>query len=947
MVNRPIQNTGPDESVNRAQSVRGEYNAVAHELHLPRIEDLPTQQMRNVMETLARDIAAFRDETVDLLALTNELHQQYTAHNKRPSTGVQNTPGGVNGVAEAEVLLNVIWNNYRPQEINKRFKANPLSIIPINARNADVFEDKNWERLNFLIPAPPAIGGVSHTLVINLNHQFWQQTRDHIRQNLAGQLPSQIGVQIIETAAPHAPVDVPFTPDMVTELFAQVPQSPIVNPRRALKVETIRGVPHATDNVLVDIPAIIRQNPAVATMDAAGLIAYLNGADPRGTSSWQRHVRSNSASVTDVVNALFRQMKRSPGQPLAADTFSLDSALANRDRINRLMVETVDSRELLLALAALQQNPDAIDAAQGSTQADNLRQKRELLERERNLSQSLAKLEQLKKARTTRAQIDLEITNIQNALPGMGKGAASAAEKRLEKLHAERENVDALMESMNQIVDAIRTIPSLANLLAAGGALHNYTTPATLEAAITNAAFAPGLIVQQVKSVFNATQAQDKSRFLSTVADYDARIQENTDESKKQAPDTGLVGSEACWAVIKRGLYLDGVRGPKLEKMIEDMRERAQESPDAARASEELAEAAIPFDGIPNKEAKKQWNAKHENVTRYRLNAQEATKIGMAAIPGAYAGWAAATFVPSLPWMGAWAAAGMWPIALGVGGGLATYYGAKKLLNRAAPTKEEAWDIYRKRLFPFLKIDLKQDPYQIEDTGALITSYRRLRYLDEYVDDANAHLKLPESVEIQSYLRRMHAAIIDRTYEKATAGHSDPQINALLADYSKKDPKQILKLSAMDKKELVQRSLEDESYYTDVVKADILKIANKAYEPVQKRIEEVKKRRERYAKYGPGAIIGHGLVKNVLYKGILRGVVKRGLWDTVIKGGIIGGTTAAAKGVWKRKVPIAIGVGLGLIVLPPLGGAIGGLIGGVFGGNKAGEGAATSTKKAA
>ncbi len=89
---------------------------------------------------------------------------------------------------------------------------------------------------------------------------------------------------------------------------------------------------------------------------------------------------------------------------------------------------------------------------------------------------------------------------------------------------------------------------------------------------------------------------------LKSAADYEEDLKA---EREKLKP---MEGSDACWAVIRRGLENQGLRGEELDHTVQYMQSQVERRPESVRDLEQLMESALPYSGDPNDVAEQRYN---------------------------------------------------------------------------------------------------------------------------------------------------------------------------------------------------------------------------------------------------------------------------------------------------------------------------------------------------
>ncbi len=602
-----------------------------------------------------------------------------------------------------------------------------------------------------------------------------------------------------------------------------------------------------------------------------------------------------------------RDPNSSVNAPPIYTVMTLDNALAATEPIARLAAGTGDNRELLLALSAIQRNPMAAQVLGGGNRSVELTAARTRLEQEKSLSVALAKMEGLKIPSHTRAHLDREITDLRAASHVHGtrnSGFYNFNAKEIEKNEHHLENLDNLVDTVNQVRAFVVGNTTLRPLLenAPTGAANNLDYLRTFllpvapppglpagpnEPAIVANRLNPTTLVQTVRAAFNRTPGTDKSASLASVTQYDKLLEDNfkqLEEAQKLTTDTG---ANACWAVIRRSLEDEGLRGKELDKTIEYMRAQSQRSPESVREAADLAQSAFSYEGENNRAARKEWNT-DKDFTRV-ADVLEWGGIGGAGILGGAAltgpfGWAA------------------------LGAGTVLGIGTVALLKRFGffDNGYNALHVYQRNLFNPQNIGMRltDDPLNRSlPLSRVIDAYFKTKYLFNLPKTDPKHL--PDSVEITEFLRRTHRAIIERGQESfgaSGAGTRDREaVRAAAADVTED---QLTAMSISARQTALQNILADDAYYTDAKIEEINRMTDKAYKPIQDRLDKHVASIERWKRL---AGVAGGAVKNVAGAGLNYGVVAPAKFtkDVTVASAKFGANVAAAPFILAKDIAVA------------------------------------------
>ena len=294
----------------------------------------------------------------------------------------------------------------------------------------------------------------------------------------------------------------------------------------------------------------------------------------------------------------------------------------------------------------------------------------------------------------------------------------------------------------------------------------------------------------------------ERSLVLQDVSTYETRRNELSTqlaEAMRTAGTRGPQGSEACWAVVRRGLENQGIRGEELERATEYMKTRIQVTPETAGEARSFAREAL---GTP---VPQERLTRRGGFLRRRPRLDEETEQ----------------------------------------------------FNREE-TKE--WEKerhsrirdYERRLFTTANVGLPldQDPWLVRDLTTLTHAYFRTKYLLEKIGDDK---RLPRLSQYEDFLFRFHECILERAQESSTqalvaGGVGAGQMNQLRALGLNIDASRLPSMSATERRQAVNEYLSGDAYYTDERKRQIEAMADRAYRPIRQHKETyeagVQKRQE-------------------------------------------------------------------------------------------------------
>jgi hypothetical protein len=418
---------------------------------------------------------------------------------------------------------------------------------------------------------------------------------------------------------------------------------------------------------------------------------------------------------------------------------------------------------------------------------------------------------------------------------------------------------------------------------------------------------------------------------LREAAYYETRRKELDDQMTEAQESKGqLNGSEACWAVIKKGLELQGLRGKELDQTLAVMRNRVQATPESTRDRKTLADNAFPWDGddANDKHHIDHWNHGRQFIERKRLFKEKGTRIGTVAAAGVASGATLGAVGASLLGASAFTGglAGIPIGAVAAGYGAYRFYRDKFTYNATGE--------YMKKLLdgghPAFGIGINENPMQAKFRLPQLThAYFALKYLISLPE--GQELRLPETKEVVNFMRRLHEAILHRTQlsQNDALGLSQADAHKLRAEGMNVDPEKLSQMTPTDRMQMVQNYLvnSDVDYLENnggKMRQLIEKQAKHAYHPIHDELEKHAKRVHTLKKYAYQNkwLSGAGVVRGTLKVG------KTVYWDmpkTVI-GAVASRTNKVAEGTWKRRKGIVLGAIVGSI-FPVVGTAIGAGIG--------------------
>ncbi len=726
--------TGMEFAENRVAqdlSARHEYNMLQAALHLPNFNELVDQDEAAIAAHISNSVSGFRQRFAAIALFTrSDAEQQFLAAynqmlgSKAPSRIVQGFRE-LTGDRHARKQENIARAKAFLKVLHQNLSTEDVrrfvqQLSRINTNVANA-PDTVWESA-----APITINGLAGIIRIDLSQPMWQGTAANIRARLANRMLNQAGIQFVGPG----------------------------------------GIPIA-------LP------PAVHTH-------RLTEADINAIFGTQCEIRDPNTPANN---------------PPAHTTMSLADAFASTAALAQLAAGNADSRELLLALAAIRRDPTAAQVLGGGNRAAELTAARARLEQEQALSTALAKLEKLETPSHDLAHIRAALHALNIATPPAGTRDSGWSTLQSEKIKNEThhlKNAQDVLDTVNQIMAFVMGNNSLRPLLVTPAAgvnlayLRTFLLPAPPaaptgvdEGAIINPAnaFNPGRLVQSVRSAFNQTAGTDKSPALGSVERYTKLLEENLEQLTKAQEQSVDNGPNACWAVIRRSLEHEGLRGNDLESVIGHMRGELQQTADTPKQIEAMAAAAIP-PKLDDEEAEEKWSNSEKRSFR------QISKLGL---------------------------------------------------------KTDPWKQYKERLFnkEAIGMSLTDDPMDKDtDLKVVIDAYFTTKYLQSLPEDDVK--SLPKSPEIRGFMRKLHSAILERA-QSAFSANAIPSrdLEALRAEGLGVDASKLSNLTMTERLTAVQTylggtdstSIANNPHYTAEKKAEIEAIATQAFKPIQKKID--------------------------------------------------------------------------------------------------------------
>jgi hypothetical protein len=267
-----------------------------------------------------------------------------------------------------------------------------------------------------------------------------------------------------------------------------------------------------------------------------------------------------------------------------------------------------------------------------------------------------------------------------------------------------------------------------------------------------------------------------KSLALSNVETYEKKNEELSKKLQELSTNpTVLAGSEACWAIVQRGLENQGLRGKELQSTMQYMRAQVQRTPEAVRDRSALAESEFQYDGETEEYVSEEYNKGK------------------------------------------------------------SFRGVTNFFRGTNPYHEYQQQLFTPQN---LGLGMNDNPYERRfRLPQLIDAYFRVKYLMSL--PASNPLHLPESAQLVTFMRRLHQAIMDRSQESFNyaSGMNNAELQQLRAAGMEVDAKTLPNMSMTDRMQTVHSFLHNGQPYFDKNKALIERIAGRAYRPIAKRKE--------------------------------------------------------------------------------------------------------------
>ncbi len=960
-LNQPVTLDREDRQAQRT-SVEQQWGALRHLLGLPSFEELQNAEPihRQVATRIAERIAVVRRQ----VAVRPQLENLLLTEVRMITSNGGLVPGGAPPASEAiqdvnyavaDAWLKIIYRNIGEADVREMINQLPLGIRPVLNANEWIIKDVDF--------------GVSpkRRIIIDLRHPIWATgNQNQIRQRLQGRTPDEAGIRL---RPPTPPIqNIPDT--AVNDMFADsdnARQNVIDSFLPLREVEVTVPFGHRT---MLDLPALLRLNPQIASMNPAAFTAFLNGMPIAQLNQLLRCVNVTTGqrilpfpgSLNNLVRAVFRALNRTPnpGTTLCQVSISLGVAITRRARIEQLISGAADNRELMLALAVSQGDPSSTDVLNATTeQLNNLNTRRRIVEgladvrafQAVQLPTQAPPGASIVELQTFRTGVNAQISTIETAESAwrlieeqhqrdvqtdqsemsVYESELRAHNDQLARNQTITQQDDARLAAYNAAViaatragapppgapptatpltvppavrpkptqhpaplftpivvgapvactirsaDELRTKLSefrslvrevdqhITSLQRRGGRLEriceelqrlqiqNIPTLFPLLVRFVNPGPPPTFLPNAIRAStdWDAIAREIERSIpggLSTLQEYDTQIP--AEIARSRVPE----GSDACWAVIRRGLANQGIRGTQQDNTIEYMKARVELSPESTRDVETLSEAAFPY--MPP--AGVQGVEEERNVMR---------------------DWNQGSNIRRIP-----------------------------VITRFNP-----WEQYRDRLFTRERLGVAwADMDAIQNRRdltipQLIDIYFRTKYLLELPVD-KPH-RLPQTREIISFMRRLHGTILQRGRENfgVATGMKQEELKRLY-EMMHVDEKQAPQMTSAERLQALHTFLmSGGGAYMEKNGASIDRMATEAYRPIKEVIEN----RERRRKFVSNALYGNPYLSGW---GVVKGggrIVKKLAYNLPV-----GGIKKVGKELSENRKPIALGAIAGVWMGP-------------------------------
>ncbi|MBI5793566.1 hypothetical protein HZA87_00555 [Candidatus Uhrbacteria bacterium] len=968
----PTNPTGPDVDVDqslsqddpevRARSTEQLWRLMGVRMTGFEMDELTTIPRVQVAERIATYIGQARGRMSgpDIAAITTGVNQQYdrelansAAESQRQTLAPATTTPGRQ---QADVWLRTIFKYMEASDIRSVIQA----TVPHAIRVTDINNPDTWTSVT-PVAIPP--GGTNmYGISVNLSLDVWRRGDvATIRRQLLTQPAATMGVTITPVPPAPAPATI-LTDDFVDGVLNSRDQ--VVEMFRPQDIHNFPLTAWAGVEVSIDMRRMIQRRPQIASMDREAFITYLLSPN---VTDFQDCFRFRDAAPPNPpmanpgpgsVRLIVEDVFATPGMSIAPNLVSLTEALNNRAPVQRILNSSADNRSMMLALETIRNHPGA-EAALGSGAAElaSAQQAVQTIDNLLALDTSVRGIESGAAPEFTHAEavdgvgimdtiidnadvgktqpdgttvaIDATLTPAQVAIAQAvgirrwsivrenhaGGGGAwrdnsnefdnvrTAALTARANFETARRRVEEIERSLQRMITAFEThaTPILPVQLGA--------YPALL-ALIQSPTPPPPFGVQRNAITRTMNYPTVCSQFRSALLIVGSVSMANLDGRKKEADERFLrattaqstvVTSDDCWNVVRRGMEMEGRHSPQeIDDIIRYMKRRGAHTPKTERDLATYDER----DKIPEYEL--QTDAQGTKT----YNKDKTYGRPSNAVKGALIGGATATagVVGSSLLYGAGATALLaspFGAGLVVSGALA--YGAYHALNHSY----DAWADYKRGLFRSGYIGMTLEAgtnaagqFSIEQ---LTDAYYKTKYLLGEGENVPDELRIPPCAEVDNFLRSIRRAILEKSQETDSLTTAEKQRLGITDN-----------MNASERIAAARASLiQGQKPYFEANKGTITKMAEKAFEPVKKKMEWEKALWENMNpvgefKWNRPITYGRGLLYNLVAKTILwNGIAKTGY---AIGSGIVSGganvVASQAKAVSENKLGAAAGAGL-------------------------------------
>lgn len=330
-------------------STEQQWRVLSHALGLPPFEALQNTPAAVVRDRIIGTIARVRSGLINQNDLSKILTRDFS--NERVASASKDPLENNKKIADA--WLTVAFKHFSEEDIRNLLTQLPAFIQPRDG-------SRNWTSRR-----PVTLDGNTYDITIDLDHPVWRSgTVDDIKRRLDGLRPSQAGI-LLPTRFRKVLDDKDISEILASESYVVDPLTPI----SVVRLEDFSGV---GDTLIVNIPALLRHRPGISAMTARRLSREIGSLPVNIVNECFTYLDASGASVTAlpdsqaIANALFENVGRSPDEGFLQVRSTLQRALEVREPVLNLMSGTSNAKELLLALATIQRDPQTLRVLQNS-----------------------------------------------------------------------------------------------------------------------------------------------------------------------------------------------------------------------------------------------------------------------------------------------------------------------------------------------------------------------------------------------------------------------------------------------------------------------------------------------------------------------------------------------------------------------------------------------------